>query len=84
MLTLSSVELVSSYGLIVEKNNVLTDFKRDSNIAHVSLDETQNILGYINAGLIWVNKQALDFVDLDTCKNLEKELLPKLIKTSKV
>ena len=82
MLTMSSVELVSSYGLIIEENETLIDFTRESNISYVSLDATQNKLGYINAGLIWINKHALDFVNLDTCENLEQELFPKLIKTN--
>ena len=79
LLTLSSVEITSAYGIIIEKNNRIVDFSRDKKISHFSLDPENTFQGYVNAGLTWLNKDALDFVDLGIIGELEQNLFPILI-----
>jgi len=79
LLTLSSVEIIPPYGIIVEKNSEIIDFSRSRKISYFSLDSVQALQGYVNAGLVWLNKEALNLVNLKQCKDLERELYPKIV-----
>ena len=79
LITLSSVEIVSSYGIIVEENGKIVDFAREKKVSYFSLDGGKKRRGFVNAGLTWLNKDALGMIDLDTSKNFEQDLFPKVI-----
>lgn len=79
LVTLTSVEIISPYGIIVEKDGSLFDFSRDRRVSHFSLDHDANIKGYVNAGLSWLNKDSLKLIDLESCENFEQDLYPKVI-----
>ena len=79
LLTLTSVSVISPFGLIVEENGKITDFRRESSISHMGLADGKND-GYVNGGLSWINKKAFKYIDLKNCYNFEHELFPILIK----
>lgn len=78
-ITLSSVEIISSYGVIVEENGEIVDFAREKKVAYFSFDDLKQRRGFVNAGLTWLKKDILDLIDLDTSDNFEQDLFPKAI-----
>ena len=81
--TLSSVEIIATDGIIIEENGKITDFARDKKVSSLSLGNDHTTWGYVNAGLVWLNKDALHMIDLEECDNLEHELYPKIIKAGR-
>ena len=78
-LTVSSVEITSPYGLVIERDGAVIDFAKDRKIDSVSLSANDKSLrGYVNAGLSWINKRALDLVDPKNCQEFEQELFARL------
>ena len=84
-LTLSSVKVVSSYGLILQdKNGNVVDFVREGRVDHFLVESGgEEYLGYVNAGIAWINKLALGMIDLDRSENFEQDLFPLLIRSGK-
>ena len=80
LLTLSSIELISKSGIILEENGKVVDFVREVRVPSFSFAHNHSLRGYIHTGLAWINKDAMHFIDLETCGNLERELFPKIIK----
>jgi glucose-1-phosphate cytidylyltransferase len=65
LLTLSSVEVVSSWGLIYIWEGKMVDFDRERKIRYVSAEGAPGEYGLINSGLAFLNKEALEWVDLN-------------------
>jgi NDP-sugar pyrophosphorylase family protein len=80
LLTLSSIELISKSGIILEENGKVVDFVREVRVPSFSFAYNHSLRGYIHTGLAWINKDAMRLIDLETCGNLERELFPKIIK----
>lgn len=78
LLTLSSVEIISAYGIIIEKDGKITDFARDRKVSYFSLDNDRTTRGYVNAGLVWLNKDGLNLIDLEAYSDFEQELYSKI------
>lgn len=64
LLTLSSVEVVSSWGLIYMWNGKMVDFDRERKIRYVLSEDVPGEQGLINSGLAFLNKAALELIDL--------------------
>lgn len=79
LVTLSSVEVVSTYGLIVEKDGKLVDFARERKMRHIAFGDDPGLKGYINSGFAWLNKEALQYLDTEFDGNFEHDLYKKLI-----
>ena len=77
LLTMSSVQFYSQYGLIIEDENGLASFSRDERFCHMALDEKRK--GFVNAGLVWLKKEALELIDKNAPGNFEHDLYPKII-----
>ena len=84
LLTLSSIEIISNYGVIIEKNGNIVDFAREKKVSYFSFEgdqkSSEGYRGYVNAGLVWLNKSALSYINLKNCVNFEQELYPVLIR----
>ena len=80
LLTLSSIDYISSYGIILEENNQVTDFVYGGKISRIFMDEGCAVEGHRNAGFTWVNKDALQLVNLSKCSNFEDELIHEAAK----
>jgi glucose-1-phosphate cytidylyltransferase len=78
--TLSTVEIISEYGILVEEDGQLKDFSREEKVSYLSLKRKSNARGHVNSGFVWLNKDALKLIDLENCENFEHELFPKIIK----
>jgi len=79
LLTLSSVEVVSIWGLIITDGDRLTGFDRQRKIRHLTSDDLPGKYGLINSGLAWLNKDALNEIDLNNCADFETELYKRII-----
>lgn len=84
LLTLSSVQVVSTWGLIQMRQGFsgedeIIGFDRERKIRHVSTDSDPNRYGLINSGLAFLNKDALDVVDLNSHINFENVLYQIII-----
>jgi glucose-1-phosphate cytidylyltransferase len=80
LLTLASVKVVSPFGLLIEEEGNLVDFARDQRVSYLALNENHVTRGYLNSGFAWLNKDALQFVDLSKSKSFEHALYSKIIR----
>ncbi len=83
LVTLSSTQIVSNYGIILEEEGKITGFTREQKVSYFYPSHTNNSKGYINAGFSWLNKEALQLVDLEHCENFELELYTKVIQMAR-
>ena len=79
LVTLSSVEVVSSWGLIWLKDDQLVGFDRERKVHRMISRDSPSHEGVVNSGIAWVNKDALDLVDLRTCLDFESSVYSKAI-----
>jgi len=83
LLTLSSTDYISTYGVILEENNQVTDFVYGSKISRIFMDKDCAVEGYRNAGFTWLNKDAFQLIDLVECSNFEETLIHEVVKTGR-
>lgn len=84
LLTFSSVDIITDYGVIVEEKGKIIDFALEKKVDCLYLNSgLKPAKGYLNAGLVWLNKDALNLINLKKCKNFEQQLYPKIIKLKK-
>ncbi len=81
LVTLSSVEVISPWGTIMMKGDRVVGFDRERKIRYVAGGHT---LGLVYSGMAWLNKDALKYVDLDTCGDFESSLYSTVIKMERI
>ncbi len=79
LVTLSSVEVVSIWGLIIMDGEQLAGFDRQRKVRHLTSDDLPGKHGLVNSGLAWLNKDALSQIDLKTCGDFESTLYQRMI-----
>lgn len=79
LVTLSSVEVTSAWGLITMDGDRLAGFERERKVRRLVSDDHAGQYGLVNSGLAWLNKKALSHVDLDRCGDFESALYPFVI-----
>jgi glucose-1-phosphate cytidylyltransferase len=79
LVTLSSVEVVSTWGLIIMDGDRLAGFDRQRKVQHLVSDDLPGKYGLVNSGLAWLNKDALAEIELGNCDDLESTLYQHLI-----
>ncbi|MCU1347491.1 MAG: glucose-1-phosphate cytidylyltransferase, partial [Acidobacteria bacterium] len=79
LVTLSSVEVVSSWGLILLKGEDLVGFDRERKVHRMISKEAPGLEGVVNSGMAWLNKDAIGVVDLKTCGDFETSVYSKVI-----
>ena len=52
--TLSSVKIVSDYGILIEEGGELKDFSRDEKVSYFTLNRKKNARGHVNSGFVWL------------------------------
>ncbi len=67
LITLSSVDVVSSWGLILMKDNKVTGFERQRKIRHLFSNSLKDVEGLVYSGFSWIDKKAINNIDLQTC-----------------
>ena len=79
LVTLSSVEVVSTWGLIHLRDGKIVRFDRERKIRYLTTENDPAIQGRINSGLAFLNKSALQYVDLESCGDFENTLYSAII-----
>lgn len=83
LVTLASVEVISAWGLILLDGEKLVGFDRQRKVRRLLPREHgangSAVEGLVYSGLAWLNKDALDRVDLRTCADFETSLYGQLI-----
>jgi glucose-1-phosphate cytidylyltransferase len=79
LVTLSSVVVISAWGLIMMNGNNIVGFDRQRKVRYLESSEIPGVHGAVNSGLAWLNKDALLHIDLLTCGDFETDLYQKLI-----
>ena len=78
LVTLSSVDLVSTWGLIIINDGKVIGFERERKIRHLFADGGKEE-GLVYSGFSWINKKALANVDLQTCYDFETNVYQNAI-----
>ncbi len=79
LVTLSSVEIVSTWGLILFKDDQLSGFDRQRKVHYLISEDSPGMRGLVNSGIAWLNKAALDYINLETCDDFETSLYQRII-----
>jgi glucose-1-phosphate cytidylyltransferase len=79
LVTLSSVEVVSSWGLILVQGETLVGFDRQRKVHKLVSDDLTGVHGLVNSGLAYINKAALAYVDLNDNQDFETSLYQNII-----
>ena len=77
--TFSTVEIISSWGLLHKRNNTLAGFSRERKAHYLASKDDHELRGYIYSGIGFINKQALSLIDLKNCHDFEQDLYSKII-----
>ncbi len=81
LVTLTACKVVSQYGLIVVQDGNVVSFSRDSVVRAFSIENgpDHDLIGYVNAGITLIDRDALDQIDLLDSSNFEIDLFSQLI-----
>ena len=77
LVTLSSTEVVSPWGIMTISNGKLIGFDRERKVQ--TLYTSTKSKGLVNSGLAWINKSSLNLIDLFSDIDFETELFKKVI-----
>tara|TARA_B100000315_G_C14574463_1_gene587254 strand:+ start:804 stop:1592 length:789 start_codon:yes stop_codon:yes gene_type:complete len=83
LLTLSTVEVISTWGLVVEKDGELDDFSREREAHYLSSEHDDSTKGYIYSGISFINKKALKYLNDNDPRDFEENLYSRIIKMGK-
>jgi NDP-sugar pyrophosphorylase family protein len=81
LVTLSTTEIVSPWGIMTIKDDKLISFDRERKVQ--TLYSSSGDKGLINSGLAWIDKSALNLIDLFSDIDFETELYKKVISLDK-
>jgi glucose-1-phosphate cytidylyltransferase len=85
LITLSSVEIISAWGLIHKrKDDSIVGFSRERKTHYLSSNDNSDERGYIYSGIAFMNKNALKHIDLEKCYDFEQDLFSTIIKMKRV
>jgi len=79
LVTLSSVEVASPWGIMSVKDEELVGFARARRVSKLISGEAKEGYGLVNSGLAWINKSSLELIELDDCPDFETTLYQKVI-----
>ena len=79
LVTLSSVEVVSTWGLIHLYDGKIMRFDRERKIRYLATENDPTLQGRINSGLAYLSQTALQYVDLESCDDFESDLYSAII-----
>jgi glucose-1-phosphate cytidylyltransferase len=79
LVTLASVEIASTWGLLIEKNNQLINFSRERKIEYLMTDNESDAKGFIYSGISFINSTTLQLLDNSSPTDFEETLFQKVI-----
>ena len=84
LVTLSSVDIVSPWGVLTIVGDDVVGFDRDRKVQKLVSSHIADGYGVINSGLAWINKSALNFIDFDNVIDFETDLFGLAIRKQKI
>jgi len=84
LVTLSSVEVISPWGILTIQNNQIVGFDRGRKVQKMVSSQIPNGYGVVNSGLAWVAKKALDLIDFERVHDFETELFGAAIARKRI
>ena len=79
LVTLSSVEVASPWGIMSVKDGKLIGFDRGRGVHKLVSKNAREGFGLVNSGLAWINKSSLALIDLNSCADFETAVFQKAI-----
>jgi len=84
LVTLSSVEVISPWGILTVDGDDIVGFDRDRKVQRLISSHVSCGFGVVNSGLAWINKAALDLIDFASVVDFETDLFGAVIKKKKM
>tara|TARA_A100001011_G_C14247267_1_gene816166 strand:+ start:81 stop:911 length:831 start_codon:yes stop_codon:yes gene_type:complete len=84
LVTLSSVEVISPWGVLTISGEDIINFDRNRKVQKLISNHTEEAYGVVNSGIAWINKNALKMVDFENENDFETELFGAAIKAKKI
>ena len=84
LVTLSSVEVISPWGILTVIVDDIVGFDRDRKVQRLMSAQSGDGYGVVNSGLAWINKSALDLVDFECVGDFETDLFGAAIKENRM
>jgi len=78
LLTLSSVDVVSTWGLIMVNDDKVIGFERERKVRHLFAGKGKEE-GLVYSGFSWINKKTISKIDLQTCGDFETNVYQNAI-----
>ena len=83
LVTLATVEIISTWGLLLENNGDLKGFSRERKVHYLSSENESSTKGYIYSGISFINKEALEYINENDPRDFEENLYSKIIEMKK-
>lgn len=80
LVTLSSVEVVSPWGILTVFGDDIVGFDRERKVQKLLSGNNSDGYGVVNSGLAWINKTALSLIDFKTIGDFETDLFNAVIR----
>ena len=84
LVTLSSVEIVSPWGVLTILGDNVIEFDRNRKVQKLISTHEHNGYGVVNSGLAWIKRSALDLLEFDSAVDFETELFGTAIREKKI
>ena len=84
LVTLSSVEVISPWGILTVVGDDIVDFDRGRKVQRLISSHVNNGYGVVNSGLAWINKSAFNLIDFDNAGDFETDLFGAAIRESRM
>jgi len=84
LVTLSSVEVISPWGILTVDGDDIVAFDRDRKVQRLVSSHISKGYGVVNSGLAWINKSALNLINFDDIGDFETDLFGAVIKEGRM
>jgi len=84
LVTLSSVEVISPWGILTVANEKVVGFDRNRKVQRLISSQSKDSFGVVNSGLAWIKKSALDLLDFYRIGDFETDLFNAAILEGRV
>ena len=84
LVTLSSVEVISPWGILTVSGENIINFDRNRKVQKLISNHVSDGYGVVNSGIAWINKNALNLINFEKDIDFETELFGAAIKEKKI
>jgi glucose-1-phosphate cytidylyltransferase len=79
LVTLSSVEVISPWGILTVNGDDIVAFDRGRKVQKLVSSHVNDGYGVVNSGLAWINQSAFELIDFDNVGDFETDLFGAVI-----